>query len=112
LVVGSSIVSKTLRPTSVRSARLRPKKVREKQRPHERPLLTQMSQLSTLRACFNQGNNMRTYSNVARRRTQQGLRRPRLLRLTGPRFINGRRSKRMTAVWTLRARRLSSEVIA
>jgi hypothetical protein len=39
------------------------------------------------------------------------LGRRRILRWHGPRFVRGRRSKRVTIVWILRARRIAQEVI-
>jgi hypothetical protein len=58
---------------------------------------------------------MHEYSTVYRRRNgrNKSHARMRSLKWHGPRFIRGRRSTRLTAVWQLRPRRLmSSEVPA
>lgn len=44
--------------------------------------------------------------------TNKSQARLRSLRLQGPRFIRGRRSIKLTTVWTLKPRRLASEVLA
>ena len=58
---------------------------------------------------------MKHYTRGVLRRNNRLVRprtRLRTVRLEGPRYVHGRRSKRCTSVWTLRPRRLSSEVPA
>jgi hypothetical protein len=56
---------------------------------------------------------MSTYNNgVFRRKNFRKNQAARSVKWHGPRFIRGRRSSRSTVVWTVRARRLSNEVLA
>lgn len=46
---------------------------------------------------------------ISRNGFERRKRKLRFLRMTGPHYVVGRRSRRMTAVWRLRPRRLAQE---
>jgi hypothetical protein len=53
-------------------------------------------------------HTINSYGRKSRR--ENDLRRRRILRWHGPRFVRGRRSSRLTTVWALRQRRLAEGV--